>query len=188
MGDYPLAQLAGRTVLAAAATPIWTNWPGGGTGPGPHHPPGMEPGVILRTWLMSYDPGRLVPAGHLGGAALGVNWVPGGGLSLQPGDPALRSGRHLHGGYSAGHISSIEAQEIIQVLDSALGREGRRFYPGSATTTHWCGPRAGERPGAPSRPMIGAAARWATCCWRPGPPPHVGAGAGLLADPEGLRG
>jgi 2,3-bisphosphoglycerate-independent phosphoglycerate mutase len=32
--------------------------------------------------------------------------------------------------YSAGHISSIEAREIIQVLDSALGREGRRFYPG----------------------------------------------------------
>ncbi len=32
--------------------------------------------------------------------------------------------------YAAGHITSEEAREIIQVLDSALGRDGRRFYPG----------------------------------------------------------
>ena len=32
--------------------------------------------------------------------------------------------------YAAGHITSEEAREIIQVLDSALGQDGRRFYPG----------------------------------------------------------
>jgi 2,3-bisphosphoglycerate-independent phosphoglycerate mutase len=32
--------------------------------------------------------------------------------------------------YAAGHITSGEAKELITALEAALGREGRRFYPG----------------------------------------------------------
>ena len=32
--------------------------------------------------------------------------------------------------YSAGHITSEEASELMQFLDARLGREGMRFYPG----------------------------------------------------------
>jgi 2,3-bisphosphoglycerate-independent phosphoglycerate mutase len=32
--------------------------------------------------------------------------------------------------YAAGHITTEEAREIVQVLDSALGQDGRRFFPG----------------------------------------------------------
>src|SRR5208337_1075346 len=97
MGDYPLAQLAGRTPLEAAATPNLDELARRGElGLARTIPPGMDPGS---------DIANLVT----------LRFYPDG-ISMED--------------YSAGHISSEEAREIIQVLDSALGREGRRFYPG----------------------------------------------------------
>ena len=72
--------------------------------------------------------------------------------------------------YAAGHITSEEAREIIQVLDSALGQEGRRFYPGvsyrhllvwsqgdAAWRTYpphdWTGKEVGHLMGGDARPM-----------------------------------
>ena len=134
MGDYPLAQLAGRTPLEAAATPNLDELARRGElGLARTIPPGMDPGSdIANLAIMGYDPARYhTGRASLEAAALGVN--------LGPREVAFRcnlvtlrfdpDGIFMED-YSAGHISSEEAREIIQVLDSALGREGRRFYPG----------------------------------------------------------
>jgi len=134
MGDYPIAELGGRTLLEAAATPHLDELARQGElGCARTIPPGMEPGSdIANLAVIGYDPARY----HTGRAPLEAAAL---GVRLQPAEVAFRCNlvtlRQEPGGifmedYSAGHISSEEAREIIQVLDSALGREGRRFYPG----------------------------------------------------------
>ena len=135
MGDYPMGELGGRTPLGGMRPPrTWTNWPGSGElGCARTIPPGLEPGSdIANLAIMGYDPARY----HTGRAPLEAAAL---GVALGPREVAFRCNlvtlRHEDGkifmeDYSAGHISSEEARELIQVLDSALGREGRRFYPG----------------------------------------------------------
>jgi 2,3-bisphosphoglycerate-independent phosphoglycerate mutase len=134
MGDYPLAQLEGRTPLQAAATPNLDELARRGElGLARTIPAGMEPGSdIANLAIMGYDPARY----HTGRAPLEAAAL---GVALAPEEMAFRCNlvtlRHENHGifmedYAAGHISSEEAREIIQVLDSALGQEGRRFYPG----------------------------------------------------------
>lgn len=134
MGDYPLARLEGRTPLQAAATPNLDELARRGElGLARTIPAGMEPGSdIANLAIMGYDPARY----HTGRAPLEAAAL---GVALAPEEVAFRCNlvtlRHENNGvfmedYAAGHISSEEAREIIQVLDSALGQEGRRFYPG----------------------------------------------------------
>ncbi len=134
MGDYPLAQLAGRTPLQAAATPNLDELARRGElGLARTIPPGMAPGSdIANLAIVGYDPVRY----HTGRAPLEAAAL---GVDLSPREVAFRcnlvtlrfeADRIFMEDYSAGHISSEEAREIMQVLDSALGREGRRFYPG----------------------------------------------------------
>ena len=134
MGDYPVAELGGRTLLEAAATPNMDELARRGElGCARTIPPGMDPGSdIANLAIMGYDPARY----HTGRAPLEAAAL---GVDLGPEEVAFRCNlvtlRHEDGkifmeDYSAGHISSEEAREIIQVLDSALGQEGRRFYPG----------------------------------------------------------
>jgi 2,3-bisphosphoglycerate-independent phosphoglycerate mutase len=56
------------------------------------------------------------------------------GVKLRPGDTAFRCNLITAGDsiddYSAGHITTAEARELMIFLDSRLGREGLRFYPG----------------------------------------------------------
>ena len=96
-------------------------------------PPGKEPGSdIANLAIMGYDPERY----HTGRAPLEAAAL---GVDLAPEEVAFRcnlvtlrheDSRLIMEDYAAGHITSEEAREIIQVLDSALGRDGRRFYPG----------------------------------------------------------
>jgi 2,3-bisphosphoglycerate-independent phosphoglycerate mutase len=134
MGDYPVAELGGRTPLEAAATPNMDDLARRGElGLARTIPVGMEPGSdIANLAIVGYDPARY----HTGRAPLEAAAL---GVALAPEEVAFRCNlvtlRHEAGGifmedYSAGHISSEEARELIQVLDSALGQEGRRFYPG----------------------------------------------------------
>jgi 2,3-bisphosphoglycerate-independent phosphoglycerate mutase len=134
MGDYPLDRLAGRTPLQAAAIPNLDRLARRGElGLARTIPAGMEPGSdIANLAIMGYDPARY----HTGRAPLEAAAL---GVALAPEEVAFRCNlvtlRHENESifmedYSAGHISSEEAREIIQVLDSALGQEGRRFYPG----------------------------------------------------------
>jgi len=134
MGDYPLPQLEGRTPLEVAATANLDELARRGElGRVRTIPPGLEPGSdIANLSIAGYDPARY----HTGRAPLEAAAL---GVELKPQEVAFRcnlvtlrqaEGRLFMEDYSAGHISSEEAREIIQVLDAALGQEGRRFYPG----------------------------------------------------------
>jgi 2,3-bisphosphoglycerate-independent phosphoglycerate mutase len=134
MGDYPLAELGGKTPLEAAATPNLDRLAGlGELGCARTIPPGMEPGSdIANLAIAGYDPARY----HTGRAPLEAAAL---GVSLGPEEVAFRcnlvtlrpeaEGLYMED-YSAGHIGSDEARELITALEAALGRDGRHFYPG----------------------------------------------------------
>jgi len=134
MGDYPVPELAGKTPLEAARTPHLDELARQGElGLARTIPPGKEPGSdIANLAIMGYDPARY----HTGRAPLEAAAL---GVDLGPNEVAFRCNlvtlRHEDAGlimedYSAGHISSDEAKELIAALQAALGRDGRRFYPG----------------------------------------------------------
>ncbi|MBN1292095.1 MAG: cofactor-independent phosphoglycerate mutase [Candidatus Latescibacteria bacterium] len=130
MGDYPRDDLGGRTVLEAANTPNmdWIAANGRG-GFAQTIPPEMHPGSdVANMEIMGYD----TTCGFTGRAVF----------------EALSMGRHLHDedvafranlvtlengymkDYSAGHITTQEAGELIKGIDEALGSDTLRFYPG----------------------------------------------------------
>jgi 2,3-bisphosphoglycerate-independent phosphoglycerate mutase len=134
MGDYPIAELGGKTPLEAAAIPnLDTLARQGEVGLARTIPPGMEPGSdIANLAIMGYDPARY----HTGRAPLEAAAL---GVSLAPDEVAFRCNlvtlRAEPGGlymedYAAGHIPSEEAKELITALEEALGQNGRHFYPG----------------------------------------------------------
>jgi 2,3-bisphosphoglycerate-independent phosphoglycerate mutase len=134
MGDYPVAELGGRTPLEAAATPHLDLLAGQGElGLARTIPVGMEAGSdIANLSIMGYDPARY----HTGRAPLEAAAL---GVDLGPGEMAFRcnlvtlrqeDSRLIMEDYSAGHIDSAEARELITALEAALGRDGRHFYPG----------------------------------------------------------
>jgi 2,3-bisphosphoglycerate-independent phosphoglycerate mutase len=134
MGDYPVAELGGKTPLEAAKTPHLDELARRGElGLARTIPLGMEPGSdIANLAIMGYDPERY----HTGRAPLEAAAL---GVDLRPDEVAFRCNlvtlRPENSGlimedYSAGHISSGEARELIASLEAALGRAGRRFYPG----------------------------------------------------------
>jgi len=134
MGDYPIPELGGKTPLEAAATPHLDDLARQGElGCARTIPPGREPGSdIANLAIMGYDPERYhTGRAPLEAAALGVDLGPAevafrcNLVTLRHQDPEL-----IMEDYSAGHISSGEAQELIASLQAALGRDGRRFYPG----------------------------------------------------------
>ena len=134
MGDYPVAELGGKTPLEAAATPhLDALAHRGELGCARTIPPGKEPGSdIANLAIMGYDPGRYhTGRAPLEAAALGVDLGPDevafrcNLVTLRPEDSRL-----IMEDYSAGHISSDEAKELITALEAALGRNGRHFFPG----------------------------------------------------------
>ena len=135
MADYPMEELGGRTPLAAAKTPnmdfLATQ---GELGLARTIPEGMEPGSdVANLSIMGYDPAKY----HTGRAPLEAASM---GVSLEPQDVAFRCNlvtlRHETNGdifmedYSAGHISSSEARELIGSINQTMGNGSRRFYPG----------------------------------------------------------
>ncbi len=134
MGDYPIPELGGRTPLQAARIPHLDDLARRGElGLARTIPPGMEAGSdIANLSILGYDPARY----HTGRAPLEAAAL---GVELKPGEVAFRCNlvtlRRDSGGlfmedYSAGHIESSEARELILALEAALGVEGRHFYPG----------------------------------------------------------
>jgi 2,3-bisphosphoglycerate-independent phosphoglycerate mutase len=135
MADYPIEELQGRTPLAAAKTPnmdfLATQ---GELGLVRTIPEGMEPGSdVANLSIMGYDPAIY----HTGRAPLEAASL---GVNLEPQEVAFRCNlvtlRHEAGGdifmedYSAGHISSSEARELIISINQIMGNGSRRFYPG----------------------------------------------------------
>lgn len=134
MGDYAVAELGGKTPLQAAATPHLDRLARRGElGCARTIPPGKEPGSdIANLAIMGYDPVRY----HTGRAPLEAAAL---GVDLGPEEVAFRcnlvtlrqeDSRLIMEDYSAGHITSAEAKELITALEAALGRNGRHFFPG----------------------------------------------------------
>lgn len=135
MGDYPVASLGGRTPLEVAHTPFMSRIARmGKIGTVQTIPPGMEPGSdIANMALLGYDPAVY----HTGRAPLEAASL---GVSLAPSDVAFRcnlvnlerdaDGTERMGDYSAGHIATAEAHELIRALQKACEGLPLRLYPG----------------------------------------------------------
>jgi len=134
MGDYPMAELGGKTVLAAAHTPHM-DWIAdhGESGLATTIPQGCETGSdTANLSLLGYDPRtaqtRRAP---LEAASLGVHLMPTD-VAFRCNLVALSQKNGVLGmdDYSAGHISTDEARHLIEDLDRSLANERFRFYPG----------------------------------------------------------
>ncbi len=134
MPDYPVKELKGRTPLQAAATPNMDYIARKGLlGMVRVIPEGFPPGSdVGNLSILGYEPSRY----YTGRAPLEAASM---GVELGPEDVAYRCNLvtlQNSGGivrmedYSAGHISTEEAREIIELINASLGSEQIRFYPG----------------------------------------------------------
>ncbi len=134
MADYPLAELDGKTPLMMADTPNM-DWVArnGTVGLVRTIPRGFSSGTeIANMSLLGYDPARYFTGrGPFEAASMKV--------SLEADDVAFRCNLVTLGvfgpqvimeDFTADHISSEEAQQIIQHIDHEMGAETIRFYPG----------------------------------------------------------
>ncbi len=134
MADYGVESLGGKTPLAAARTPN-LDWLArhGEMGLVRTIPMGFNPGSeIANLSIFGYDPKKYYTGrGPLEAASLGV--------TLNPSDIAFRCNlvtlrfegtKTYMEDFSAGHITSEEARQIILDLDRKMGTEEIRFYPG----------------------------------------------------------
>lgn len=135
MGDYPLDELGGRTPLEAAKTPAMDRLCGAGelllTRTVPEgFPPGSD---VANLSLIGYDPKRY----YTGRAPLEAASM---GISLTSEEIAYRCNlvtldrssteKLTMVDFSAGHISSEEAAELMQALEEQCGGDVFHFYPG----------------------------------------------------------
>jgi 2,3-bisphosphoglycerate-independent phosphoglycerate mutase len=130
MADYPIDALNGKTPLEAASTPAMDEIAARGiTGLFCPIPEGFDPGSdIGNLSLFGYDPGQTFS----GRAPLEA---ANQGITLEKGQVAFRCNLvTLDDGvmrdFTAGHISSEEAKELILALDGFFGQESVRLYPG----------------------------------------------------------
>jgi len=134
MADDPIPDLNGKTPLQAAATPHLDRMAQkGALGLVRTIPLGFPPGSdVANLSIFGYDPAlHFTGRAPLEAAAMGVK--------LGPADVAFRCnlvtltpgrGGVVMGDFSAGHIATEEAQEIIADIEKILGSEEFSFYPG----------------------------------------------------------
>lgn len=132
MGDYPVPELNGQTLLQAAAIPNIRAIAALGTVRlMTTVPPGMPSGSdVANLSIMGFDPRRY----YTGRAPIEA---AGAGVPLTADDVAFRcnliatqDGRIDD--HSAGHITTAEARLIIEALEARLGRTGLRFITGTS--------------------------------------------------------
>lgn len=130
--DYPLDVLGGKTPLAAAHTPHMDRLAREGAGglvqmiPAERHP-GSDIGNLE---IFGYD-SRVHYTGRspLEAASMGVDLGPDGiafRLNL------IHCDQDTLVDYSAGHISTEEARELVEAIGAELGRSDLRFYAGNS--------------------------------------------------------
>ncbi len=138
MAGRPLGQLGGRTTLQAARTEnmdalVSQGWVGTARMVPPGFPPGSD---VANLSIFGYDPAEF----YTGRAPLEAGSL---GIAMGPGDVVFRcnlvtldNADPLEGAamndYSAGHISSEEAAELIDAVGEAFGKGGLRFFPGTS--------------------------------------------------------
>jgi len=134
MADYPLKELDNLTPLQAAQTPSMdTIATRGKIGLVQTIPQGLSPGSdIANLSILGYDPSL-----YLTGRA--VYEAASAGVTLESSDVAFRcnlvtlkerNNTTVMEDYSAGHIPTDEARQIIAELNHRLGTDAIRFYPG----------------------------------------------------------
>lgn len=130
MADEPIASLGNKTTIQAAATPYMDLLAQKGRNGLLHTvPEGFAPGSeIANLSVMGYD----VPTVYEG---RGVLEAASMGVDILPGEMGMRCNLvcldgELLKNHSAGHISTTEAAELIQFLNSKLGNDTFSFYPG----------------------------------------------------------
>ncbi len=130
MSDRPIKNLGGRTPLMAADIPhIDALCERGRCGKFVTVPEGMPPGsAVANLAVLGYDPAEVFQGrGVLEAASMGV--------TLEHSDLAMRCNliciedRKIKN-HSAGHISTEESHQLIEVLNEQMGSDMMRFYPG----------------------------------------------------------
>ncbi len=133
----PLPERGGKTCLELAHTPNLDAMASQGTlGLVRTVPPGMEPSSACACMsVLGYDP-KVYYRGRSGIEARSM------GITIDDGDVvfrcnlvAVRDGKMWD--YSAGHISTSEAQQLIGALEESLGNDKIHFYPG-VSYRHMC--------------------------------------------------
>ena len=143
MADRPHAELGGKTCLQAAKTPNLDQLATlGQVGMVHTIPPGFPPGSdVANLTVMGYDPRKYYTGrSPLEAASIGVELAPNdiayrcNLVTLRlAGSRSTTSGakrRAVMEDFSAGHISTQEGRLLIEEIDSKLGTEHIRFYPG----------------------------------------------------------
>lgn len=130
MADYPVKEIGERTPLEAARTPNMDFIAKHGRlGRVRTVPAGFVPGSdIAQVSIFGYDPKKY----YTGRAPLEAANL---GVELEDDDVAFRcnlitASSDILRDYSAGHISSKEAEIIIKFIDQSLGTNRIKFYPG----------------------------------------------------------
>jgi 2,3-bisphosphoglycerate-independent phosphoglycerate mutase len=134
MADWPLEKYGGKTPLEIAATPNMDRLASRGVFGLAHTiPEGFPPGSDVGNMsILGYDPALY----HTGRAPLEAASV---GIDLSPKDIAFRcnlvtigekNGNEFMEDFTAGHITSEEAAEIIRDLNRELSGDGIEFFPG----------------------------------------------------------
>jgi 2,3-bisphosphoglycerate-independent phosphoglycerate mutase len=130
MADFPIAQLGGKTPLAYANTPNMDMIARSGKiGLVATVPEGLPPGSdVANLSLMGYDPARY----YSGRAPIEAASM---GVELSANDTAFRCNlvtitNGCMADYSAGHIATDDAHEIIALLKAELDGSTIHFYPG----------------------------------------------------------
>jgi len=127
---WSLPERGGKTCLELAHTPNLDAMAQEGIlGLARTIPPGMEPSSACACMsVLGYDP----KVYYRGRAAIEAKSM---GINIDNGDTvfrcnlvAIRNGKMWD--YSAGHISTAEAQALIAALDESLGNDKIHFYPG----------------------------------------------------------
>jgi len=130
VSDVPLKELGNKTPLEVAQHPNMDRVAREGvTGWARTIPTGFPPGSDVGCMsVFGYNPRRH----HTGRAPLEA---AAQGIVLRPDEVAFRCNTvtvtdGILADYSAGHIESADAAELIRSVDEALGKNGVRFYPG----------------------------------------------------------
>lgn len=129
--DIPIGALGGKTALEAASMPTLNRMAAEGRlGLAATVPEGMNPGSdVANLSLLGYDPRKgLTGRAALEAASMGVE-VPVGDAVFRANLVTVTRDRIMDD-YSAGHISTPEARELIERLNRELGVDGVRLFPG----------------------------------------------------------
>lgn len=132
MADEPLAELGGKTPLEAAQTPHMDAMAREGfSGMVQTIPDGMPPGSdIGNLSLLGYDPAQNFSGrAPLEAANMGI-MLADNEIAIRCNLITLKYDKMLD--YSAGHISSEEASDLIDALNQSLSSDGLRFHPGKS--------------------------------------------------------